>query len=78
MALHGDIKVNGTKIGYWEAVRTDQIRYPENPAYRCKFVNGDKEYNFSLTHRYADGPAVLASKVLALGALHVQTEENDG
>lgn len=68
MALHGDIRVNNTKIGEWAAQRTTN---PETRpwdddvnTYRCFVAIHDKVRRFEVQHRYGDGAQALAAKVL--------------
>jgi len=78
VSVHGTIEVNGTRIGYWEAVRKEQY-YPTNPEttgpfyeYACVFeyrdMGGYPRYaEFDIKHRFGDGAARLASRVIARG-----------
>lgn len=66
MALHGDIRVNGESIGFWDATRVVDDVNPGVHEYRASVVIRGLGVVARVTHRYDDGPAALASKVLAL------------
>lgn len=73
MALHGDIRVNGGKIGDWEAVRR---QHPPNIDFNVYDIVvtytdplGNRHgYADSLVHRYGDGAITLAAEVLRQAA----------
>lgn len=72
MALHGTIEINGRTIGLWEAVRQDNLTDPDQvSSYACRVsvrqLNSPVvvEWEDVLEHRYSDGAAVLAAKVLS-------------
>ena len=74
MALHGMVCVNGAVIGAWSAVRGDNVTVTGGPLtyryrYEVEFLptatrRASRREGF-LKHRFDDGAAVLASKVLA-------------
>lgn len=70
LMLHGEIKVNHREVGYWQAVRLDGLKLTQQTSnYRCNVTRrlihgGYQRCDFNLTHRYDDGAAVLAAKVL--------------
>jgi len=80
LTLHGPIKVNSTNVGYWSARRVVTGIDGVNE-YECTLIwhaedmiPVSKEYK--VTHHYAEGPAVLAAKVIAAGCgLVVTTTE---
>jgi non-ribosomal peptide synthetase component E (peptide arylation enzyme) len=72
MALHGDIRINGTLLGYWDARRlTDLKRGTDTYTYEwsMKIWKDDQEFTASgeLDHHYDDGAAALAAAVLSAG-----------
>lgn len=77
MSLHGTVQINGRVIATWSAQRitnTDAATLPPDSisTYRCAVVphpnrdvdNWLLDRQFDLDHRYADGFARLASRVL--------------
>jgi hypothetical protein len=77
MALHGELKVNGFIIAFWSAQRLDDLADVDQVSlYHCVYeevspVTGDAWHSdahleAALEHRYSDGAAVLAKKVLTL------------
>ena len=66
MALHGEVKINHQEILYWEAVRQSKLG-DEDKSYDYKVQVHAEGGIFEgyLAHNYADGAAVLASKVLS-------------
>lgn len=78
MSLHGDIRVNGRLLHQWEAQRVTNVDATPSPddvsTYSCRvrsWVPGQMSTavtDFTVEHRYGDGAAVLASKVLAVYA----------
>lgn len=70
--LHGEIKVNDTVIGEWQAVRqTHDLRDTNN--YECRMTYRNKAgYPMEAAwiifdHNYNDGAAMLAARVLYEG-----------
>lgn len=72
MALHGDIRVNGTMLGVWSAQRREQLEQRPHLTFRydCEamWVGHDRKIVFSMVHRYEEGATVLAAKVLTRAA----------
>jgi hypothetical protein len=77
VALHGEIKVNGVIIGGWYARRVDPI-VDEDAVhlYACRYFEETTldggwadswSMEFTVEHRYSDGAAELARKVLTAG-----------
>lgn len=71
MTLHGPIKVNEHGVGYWSARRVVTGADGWNE-YECTLVWSAEDMvpvakEFKVRHHYAEGPAVLAAKVLAAG-----------
>lgn len=67
MALHGEIRINGQEIGYWSARRlADVWPVPADMVneYETTLKIDGKVTTGRVTHRYGDGAAVLAAKVL--------------
>jgi len=62
MSLHGPIHVNDARIGYWCATR---VLTGDPNVYDCWVDVNFIRNEFQITHRYEDGAAALASKVLA-------------
>lgn len=75
MSLHGDMQVNGQTIGEWSARRTTLDVHQFN-RYECKVTLNGETVEFTLSHAYGLGAAVLASEVLAEGGrlLHPRLE----
>ena len=78
MALHGEIKINGVIIGGWVARRVEMLDDPDGEyLYHCHYFeegpspagNFDDigSLEFTVAHRYSDGAAALARKVLTAG-----------
>lgn len=76
MALHGEIKVNGEIIGGWIARRIDFLDDPDAEyLYDCRYFESSPArqwedvhaLEFVVSHRYSDGAAALARKVLTAG-----------
>ena len=78
MSLHGTVQINGRVIATWSAQRitnTDTANPPADSVntYRCSVVphpnrdvdNWPLDRQFDLDHRFSDGAARLASRVLA-------------
>lgn len=69
MALHGDIKVNGQQIAYWDAQRVNG-EPPGWCEYRWRYsimIGGTpKVFGGTLMHRYDAGAHALAATVLRL------------
>lgn len=76
--LHGEIKVNGTDICEWWAVRKNQVFPPgrENDGtffrYECGVRYRDiqgypNEAEFDVKHRFGDGALLLAAQVVKVG-----------
>lgn len=72
MALHGEIKINGGDIASWSAQRLEDLKDLEQVSlYHCWYETYTGQYVEDFTyatieHRYSDGAAVLAQKVLQL------------
>lgn len=71
MALHGSVMVNHIEIAEWIAQRVEPLEdVGGNHLYRGIFIlrgEGDlKVTEATVEHRYSDGAAVLAQKVLTL------------
>jgi hypothetical protein len=69
MALHGDIRINGSLIGVWQARRTQRLWDVEAVhTYECRvdWVDDTEKTGmaFLLDHRYSEGATALAAKVL--------------
>jgi hypothetical protein len=71
MSLHGDVRVNGYLIGTWTATRISNTEeQPPAPdalsVYTWWYQDTETRAlaDGTLVHRYGDGAAVLASKVL--------------
>ena len=68
MALHGDISVNGAPLIQWSAQRKQAVPREVND-YQVSVVDyrekPARERRTLISHRYDDGAAVLAAKVLA-------------
>ncbi len=77
MALHGDIRVNGQRVGYWSCVR-QKCKHDDGRGVVCSgahtydctvewhdFAHRWHQRTFTTQHRYAEGSLALASKVLA-------------
>ncbi len=73
MALYGDIFASGQKVYSWEAVRRDSlIDETQVSTYACEVVWWKpgvdlplERLKFEVRHKYDDGAAALAAKVLA-------------
>lgn len=70
--LHGDIRVNGHKIGGWEAQCLSAVPFNQrrlrNDAvadYRYAVELNHEHFVGQVRHRYGDGAAVLLAKVMA-------------
>ena len=79
MALHGDLSVNGERIGYWEAKRLQPFQPDRDTySYECRVDrhrDGKIEMvQFVLDHNYSEGAEMLAAKVLLLA---VQRRQHD-
>lgn len=71
MALHGEVKINGDILGTWVATRMDESpTFQDEKEYRVQWQPVERvvQYEGRLTHRYSEGAASLASKVLAWAA----------
>ena len=79
MALHGELKINGVVIAYWSAQRLDQLEDADQESlYYVVYEESVQDLSGAIlwgdawaidavvTHRYSDGAAVLAQKVLTL------------
>jgi len=68
MALHGEVKVNGEVLAYWQAVRQEPIVLDADQVstYRCEVSThyGAVE-KFTVEHRYGDGALVLLRKIMS-------------
>jgi hypothetical protein len=78
VALHGDIRVSGRRIGYWSTRRLECNQHndgrdvgvcPASHDYECYVewydLDGHQHRdNFTLPHTYAEGALALASKIL--------------
>lgn len=69
--LHGNIEVNGQKVGYWEAVRGETVMNKSH-RYACKLYTRNNEGHpmhaeFEVIHHEDMGAAWLAHIVLANG-----------
>lgn len=71
MSLHGTINLNGRQLIAWTARRLADHPQEINE-YECRVSN--RLDDFTVTHRYSDGAAVLAAKVLVAS---VVTEQSD-
>ena len=74
MALHGDIRVSGQRIGYWSCRRLQEevVAVDDFYDYECYVEVYDRHgeqhrHTFNVSHRYSNGALVLAAKV-QLGA----------
>ncbi len=72
MALHGDVEINGLRLMHWSARRIDELEAGrevyEYEVVAIQFVCSNipvRRFDTTLEHRYDDGAALLASKVLA-------------
>lgn len=66
MALHGEIKINSTTLVYWEARRLGPRRTDGQPdLYKTLLREGNLIKRDHIEHRYEDGAAMLAARVLA-------------
>ncbi len=63
MALHGEIKVNGEVIGWWDAQRIETTDHGRH-LYRWEAVERARIATGSLWHSYDYGAMSLAAKVL--------------
>lgn len=85
--LHGEIKVNDGYIGKWSAVRKERtLALPDevDPEHNSTYYRYDchVEYfdmggylkfgDFTVTHRYGDGPLMLTAKVLIHAQRHLK------
>lgn len=74
MALHGTIEINGEQVAGWSAQRLEPLRDEDQVSlYHCWYEEFDfwtrNQTDFiaaAIEHRYSDGAAALASKVLQL------------
>lgn len=69
MALHGDIRINGSLLGVWTARRTQRLWDVDAVhTYECQvdWVDDSEKAGmaFLLDHRYSEGATALAAKVL--------------
>lgn len=65
MALHGEIKINGLEIVYWEAVRQESLgSVGQTSVYKCKVFDQEGQHKFVVSHVYSDGAAVLLSIIM--------------
>jgi hypothetical protein len=68
MALHGRVQVNGITVVTWQARRVEDLYSSEHEhLYICEYVDHDLALQFTVSHRYSDGAAELARKVLTAG-----------
>lgn len=68
MALHGEIAVNGTRLGSWQAVAqrdADLDTAGQVFTYQCDVHYKDETLSFTIRHAFDDGALVLAATVLA-------------
>lgn len=65
MAIHGEIKINGSTVCHWHAVRVFSRESGEH-TYRwgVREVDGRRAAG-DLRHQYSDGAVVLAQRILA-------------
>lgn len=67
--LHGEIKVNGDEVGDWSAIRREKnvVAQDFEHTYDCRVTiqRSYKVREFTVKHRYGDGAAALAQKVLS-------------
>lgn len=71
--LHGEIKANGTTIGWWEAINKGNGHHAGQHKYECHVEVQGVAHDFELFHFRVDGAGVLASKVLWQYGLRVAT-----
>jgi len=69
--LHGNIEINGQRVGYWEAVRGERVMGKTN-RYECKLYTRNNEGHpmhaeFQVVHHEDMGAAFLAQMVLTNG-----------
>lgn len=65
MALHGTIEINDQLIGNWQARRTELAIHPDGNTYYCTITLNGGRFRFQVQHRFADGAAMLISKMMA-------------
>lgn len=67
MALHGEVKVNGRAVAWWQAVRVNGGTQPDDiNRYACAVQRtGSPRWAGTVEHRYGDGAVALAAAVLA-------------
>lgn len=70
--LHGDIRINGDKIGEWEAQCLSDVPFAQRRLqadavadYRYEVELNYKRFTGQVSHRYGDGAAVLLAKVMS-------------
>lgn len=64
--LHGEIKINGRTIGYWEAKRQEPFRSDEVPTmYRYEIHVGISVWRGHISHTPDHGSAVLMGKIFS-------------
>jgi len=65
VALHGEVKINGTDIYEWSAVRQSRRAYGLNEYEWTVWRAGtDERWTGRLKHEYDDGALVLTAKVM--------------
>lgn len=70
--LHGDIRINGDKIGEWEAQCLSDVPFAQRrlqadavAEYRYEVKLNRQRIAGQVSHRYGDGAAVLLAKVMS-------------